>query len=303
MLTVKRIIEKFDLKVVAGESKIDNVIEIHGLNRGGIELSGNTVDTHLKRIVLLGTKEKNFLDTLSDDIKVKRYRNLIEKHPPAIIISSNYEDAVVANLCEEYNIPLLKSSMGSSEITITIGNYLSEQLVKRKTIHGTLMEIYGEGILILGESGIGKSEIAMELIKKGHMFIADDAVAVGRIGGSLNGIADAVAKNFIEVRGLGILNVSRMFGIEKIKSQTNIMAVVELIRPEKGNQDFERIGSSQNYKSIEGVNINYYKFPVTPGRKISDLIESAVVDLKLKREGYNSANEFMLNLEKVKNEQ
>jgi HPr kinase/phosphorylase len=303
MLTVKKIVEKFDLKVIAGEQNIDNLIEIHGLNRGGIELSGNTVHNHLKRIVLLGTKEKDFLDTLSEDIRIKRYRNLIEKHPPAIIISNNYEDDLVKKLCDEYNIPLLKSSMGSSEITITIGNYLSEQLVKRKTIHGTLMEIYGEGILILGESGIGKSEIAMELIKKGHMFVADDAVAVGRIGGALNGIPDVVAKNFIEVRGLGILNVSRMFGIEKIKSQTNIMAVIELMRPEKDNQDFERIGNTQNYKTIEGVKISYYKFPVTPGRKISDLIETAVVDLKLKREGYNSANEFLINLEKVKSEQ
>jgi len=166
------------------------------------------------------------------------------------------------------------------------------------------MNIYGDGVLIIGESGTGKSEIAMELLKSGHLFVADDAVMVYNFGQSLYGHASDVARHFIEVRGLGILNVCRMFGRQKTLRETKINVVCEIVNPiDKDGKNtlnkFERIGQKQSYEIIRGVKIPKYYIPLTVGRSAATLIESAVSDYKLKLSGYNSANEYMKNFNDV----
>jgi HPr kinase/phosphorylase len=147
---------------------------------------------------------------------------------------------------------------------------------------------------------VGKSELAMELIKKGHIFVADDAIDVANVAGRLFGIPNAIANNFIEVRGLGVLNIPKMFGVEKIQNSSNVDLIIELVRDDNVNtQTFERVGNNTQYQYVEKVKIPYYKLPITPGRKMSDLIESAVVDFKLKERGYNSGEEFIKNFNKI----
>ncbi|CAF0760593.1 unnamed protein product [Didymodactylos carnosus] len=274
-----------------------------GLNRAGIELSGNRVYQNLYRLVLLGQKEHDYLQTLTTSIRKERYELVLSLKPPAILLSKNFVDPALVKLCEQHGIPLLRSeTMSSSDLQTTIGSFLAEELMPFNMIHGVLLEMSGEGILIQGPSGIGKSEIALELMKKGHMLIGDDAIAVGRISQRLLGKADAIVRNFMEVRGLGILNVSRMFGIDRIKRSTYISACVELIKTDNDKHvDFERVGSEQQMMMIEGVKVPYYRFPVSPGRKVADLIEAAVIDLKLRREGHNSAQEFLAQHDKISN--
>jgi HPr kinase/phosphorylase len=155
-------------------------------------------------------------------------------------------------------------------------------------------------VLLTGKSGIGKSEVAMELIKKGHIFVADDAIDVANIAGRILGKPNAIANNFIEVRGLGILNIPKMFGVEKTQTSSNIDVVIELVRDDDVNsQIFERIGNENRYQYIEKAKVSYYKLPISPGRKMSDLIESAVVDFKLKQRGYNSGEDFITNYNKL----
>jgi HPr kinase/phosphorylase len=167
------------------------------------------------------------------------------------------------------------------------------------TVHGTLINVYGVGVLLQGESGVGKSEVALELVRKGHLFIADDAVDVANLADRLYGKPNAVANKFIEVRGLGILNIPRMLGIEKTQDSSNIDVVIELIIDDKKSLQFERLGVELKTKELEKVHIPYYKLPITPGRKMSDLIETTVIDLKLKQHGYSSAKNYIENYEKV----
>jgi HPr kinase/phosphorylase len=156
------------------------------------------------------------------------------------------------------------------------------------------------GVLIEGKSGVGKSETALELVKKGHMFIADDAVDIATISGKILAKPNPVAGRFIEIRGLGILNVSQMFGIEKTAPMSNIDVIVEMVKEEGSDVNFERIGSANKTKLLEKVKVPYYCLPITPGRKMSDLIEAAVIDFKLKQHGYNSAKEYMSNYKKTR---
>ncbi|MDE7433999.1 MAG: hypothetical protein K2M43_02640 [Mycoplasmoidaceae bacterium] len=178
---------------------------------------------------------------------------------------------------------------------------MNTQLANYTLIHGTLINVYGIGVLIQGESGVGKSEVAMELVKKGHLFVADDAVDVTSIGGKLHAKPNDISSSFIEVRGIGILNVPKMFGVEKVERSSDIDLVIELKKVEGtiSRQGFDRVGNQIKYKKLVGEKVPYYSLPVTPGRKMSELVEAAVIDFKLKLDGYSSAQEYQKNYRKV----
>jgi HPr kinase/phosphorylase len=179
-----------------------------------------------------------------------------------------------------------------------VAAWINEQMAEYKMIHGTLVSVYGMGVLLQGESGVGKSELALELVRKGHIFVADDAVDVTNLADRLYGKPNAVANKFIEVRGLGILNIPKMLGIEKTQDSTNIDLIIEIINDANRQIEFDRLGNKQQYKMIENVKVPYYRLPVTPGRKMSDLVETAVIDLKLKQQGYSSAEDYIRNFKK-----
>lgn len=305
-LKVREIIDRFDLKILSctKEGLKEGKILSFGFNRAGIELAGYSIHERLNRAVLLGRKENEFIKQMKEEDRNKSFDNLVKKKPVVIILSQSFEDLDIIKHCDKYGVLLLKSeNMSSTEIHESIGAYISERLAPSETLHGVALEIFGEGVLIQGESGVGKSEIALELIKRSHTFIGDDAIDVIKIAGRIFAKPNKVTKNFIEVRGLGILNVSRMFGIEKIKYSTNLSLVIKLIKIEDNKKvNFERVGNEQQFITMQKIQIPVYVFPVTSGRNMADLIESAVIDLKLRREGYNSAEEFMKNLNEINKE-
>lgn len=305
-LKVREIIDRFDLKILSctKEELKEGKILSFGFNRAGIELAGYSIHERLNRAVLLGRKENEFIKQMKEEDRNKSFDNLVKKRPVVIILSQSFEDLDIIKHCDKYDVLLLKSeNMSSTEIHESIGAYISERLAPSETLHGVALEIFGEGVLIQGESGVGKSEIALELIKRSHTFIGDDAIDVSKIAGRIFAKPNKVTKNFIEVRGLGILNVSRMFGIEKIKYSTNLSLVIKLIKIEDNKKvNFERVGNEQQFITMQKIQIPVYVFPVTSGRNMADLIESAVIDLKLRREGYNSAEEFMKNLNEINKE-
>lgn len=298
---VSEIVENFDLKVIH-KGNLDNKIAVPGLYRAGIELAGKKVFDELSSVVMWSSVETKFLDMLkNNNQKLQIIKNVIDMKPPMILLTKNFGyEKLVKKAVNGTNVVVCKTPMESAESNITIATFISEKIAKYNTIHGTLLNIYGKGVLLKGDSGVGKSEIAMELIKQGHIFVADDAIDVTNFAGKLLGHANAIANEFIEVRGLGILNIPRMFGLEKISDSSQIDVVVELVKVDNlDKENFERLGNNQRYISIEKVKLPYYKLPVSPGRKISDLIETVVVDLKLKGNGYNSAEEYIANYEKI----
>ena len=302
-ITVQSLIDQFDFEVLY-KGNVRNKISIPSLNRTGIELASQLIFNKLLTTVLWSTNESRFLDSLNLSEVKKRFKFVLSLNPPVIIVTKHFSyTQELLSIAKDFSTVIIRSSMSSSELYLTVASWINEKLAKYTMVHGTLISVFGLGVLIQGESGVGKSEVAMELIKKGHLFVADDAVDVTNIGGKLHGKTNAVSSSFIEVRGIGILNVAKMFGVEKVEKSASIDLVVEMKKVDSNvtlqRQDFERVGKQTKYKTINGVNVPLYVLPITPGRKMSDLVETAVTDYKLKQEGYSSANEYIQNYRKV----
>ncbi|MDR3257189.1 MAG: HPr(Ser) kinase/phosphatase [Mycoplasmataceae bacterium] len=299
-IPIKSLIKKFNFEVLyKGSSR--NKIQIPSLNRTGVELaSKHIVFENIISAVLWSGNESKFLSQLSKKKVLESINNVLELKPPVIIITKAFQQVEqLLKLAKHYSTTIIFSPMPSAQLYVTVAQWINEQMAEYTTIHGTLVSVYGVGVLLQGESGVGKSEVALELVRKGHLFIADDAVDVTNLADRLYGRPNAIANKFIEVRGLGILNIPRMLGIEKTQDSSVIDVVIELVLDDKKTMQFERLGDHLNVKVLEKVQVPYYKLPITPGRKMSDLIETAVIDLKLKQHGYSSAEDYMDNYEKV----
>ncbi|WP_412032519.1 HPr(Ser) kinase/phosphatase [Malacoplasma muris] len=295
----KNIIDKFDFKVehVGFEKEIKST----RMTRTGLELSGYFSLETINACILWGKEEFNYLETFDLNTKIKKVENIFKLAPPVVILSRSFAPTHwLINLATIYNITIISTSLSSSDINTRINLFLSESLSKSITIHGNLLEIYGQGVMIIGESGMGKSETTIELVKDGHLFIADDAIECKKIFDKVMGSPSPIAKGFMEVRGLGIIDVARLFGIEKIKESTHIDVIIELVEFKPNIHNFERLGKDLQYKEIHGIKIPYYLVPVTSGKKISDLIEVIVANLKLIQSGYNSFNEFIQKSKEIK---
>lgn len=300
-IPVQSLINQFDFEVLY-KGNIHNKIAIPSLNRTGIELATKIVFNKILSTVVWSTNESRFLASLkSDDEIEKRFKFVLDLTPPAIIITKHFAyPELLLKVAQKYNTVILRSELNSSQLYLTVAQWITEQLADYNTVHGTLINVFGVGVLVQGESGVGKSEVAMELVKKGHLFVSDDAVDIANIGGKLHGKANAISSSFIEVRGIGILNVSKMFGVEKVETSSPINLIVEMKKVDRiERQDFERVGKEIKYKILDGVKVPYYLLPITPGRKMSELVETAVIDYKLKQLGYSSAKEYLENYRKV----
>lgn len=293
-MTWKNIKDAFNYEIVnSGEER---VIESSRITRAGLELSGFMPHKIFKAIVLWGKEEFEYLNQFDLNIQIQKISFVFASKPPLLITSRSFkiQDWLLA-LARKFDVAILQTEQSSSDITTMTNLYLVTNLTAYKTIHGNLLEIYGKGVLILGSSGIGKSEVTMELIKKGHMFVADDAVDCANIFNKIVAKPNIISKDFMEVRGLGIINIPRLFGIEKTKSSTEINIIIEIVELKNDKYDFERLGKEIAYKDILGAKIPYYLVPINYGRKISDIIEIIVANLKLSESGYNSFKEFEKN--------
>lgn len=267
------------------------------INRPGLILSGYEDFFENDRIQIVGLSEISYLSGLPILEKQLSLERFFEKHPAAVLISRNLEPLPeFLNYAKKYEVPILRTSEMTTDCMATMITYLGVELAERITRHGVLVEVYGEGILIVGDSGIGKSETAVELIKRGHRLIADDAVEIRKVSSTtLVGQAPDNIRHYIEVRGIGIINASRIFGMGAVKTTENINMIIQL-EPWDSEKIYDRLGLEEEYITILGIKVPAIVVPVKPGRNLAIIIETAAMNNRQKKMGYNAANELMKNL-------
>ncbi len=297
-VTLARIIKEHNLESVFLPKSADEIeINSSDVNRPGLEMIGyyEFFDNH--RIQILGKTESSYLEKLSDNEFNDVVNKLFGCNPPAVVISRGLDIAdKLKPFAEKHSIALLKTNMGTSEFMASLIAFLNLQLAPRITRHGVLVEVYGEGILLLGESGVGKSETAIELVKRGHRLIADDAVEIRKVSSkSLVGSAPDNIRHFIELRGIGIINASRIFGAGAVKLTEKIDLVINL-EPWDMNKVYDRMGLESQTTEILGLDIASLTIPVKPGRNLAVIIEVAAMNNRQKKLGYNAAEDLLNKL-------
>ena len=297
-ITLKKIIEDFELEIIHLSKPAEDVhIVTNEVNRPGIVLTGYTDYFDPLRIQILGWTELGFLQNMSDEEQEKALGKWLSLHPAAAVVTRGLEiPQCMIDACEKHDVPLLKTHQETSPFLAALIAELNRELAPRITRHGVLVEVYGEGVLIVGESGAGKSETAIELIKRGHRLIADDAVEIRKVSyNTLEGSSPSNIRHFIELRGIGIINARRIFGMGAVKLSEKINMVVKL---EQWNPDkvYDRMGVDTEYINIMNVNLPITVVPVKPGRNLAIIIEVAAMNNRQKKMGYNAAKELLHQL-------
>lgn len=290
-----------NLEKVIREMKLDRLyypnkevlIDTADLNRPGLQITGFFDYFDPSRIQVFGMVENTYLAGLSSEVRYNSLKRLFEKQISAVILTRNSNaSAEMLKLAEEFETPVLRTSQPTSSFTSSLNAYLNVELAPRITRHGVLVEVYGQGVLILGESGVGKSETAVELIKRGHRLVADDAVEIKKVSSkSLIGVSPDIIRHFIEIRGIGIVDVKNIFGMGAIKESEKIDMIIHLEAWEKGKQ-YDRLGLVDEYTNILGLDIPSLTIPVKPGRNLAVIFEVAAMNNRQKRMGYNAAEEL-----------
>ena len=297
-ISLDRIINEFSLVSVNMPQEAEQIfVSTSEINRPGLQIAGYYEYFDERRIQILGMSEIGFLKHFTDGKKRQRLGEFFAKKPVAVIIARDLnDDEVYKELAKEHGVPLLVTAEATSEFTSALIAFLNLHLAPRITRHGVLVEVYGEGILLLGESGVGKSETAIELVKRGHRLIADDAVEIRRVSSkSLVGTAPDNIRHFIELRGIGIINASRIFGVGAVKLTEKIDLVINM-EPWDINKTYDRMGLESQQTEILGLNIPSLTIPVKPGRNLAVIIEVAAMNSRQKKLGYNAAEDLLSRL-------
>ena len=297
-VALEKVISEFKLEVLYVPHPPEEIlISNNDVNRPGLQLMGfyEYFDPH--RIQITGKMEFAYMDTIDEETRKARWDLLFSQKIPALVITRDlpaYPEMLA--VAQKYETPLLRSKESTSTFLSGLIAFLNLNLAPRITRHGVLIEVYGEGILILGESGVGKSETAIELVKRGHRLVADDAVEIRKVSNiSLVGSSPENIRHFLELRGIGIINVRRLFGMGAIKVTEKIDLVVELEQwnPEKV---YDRTGIDNQFTTILGVKIPSLTIPIKPGRNLAIILEVAAMNNRQKKMGYNAAEELMARL-------
>ncbi len=290
---VSELVQQFHLEVAAGENGLRRTIETDDLNRPGLEMAGYFTYYPAERAQILGRTEIAFLETLTVDVRRDRMERLCNEHTPCIIVARGMQPpAELLEVANARDIPVLRSNVATTILLSRITNFLEQRLAPSATIHGVLVDVYGVGMLITGGSGIGKSETALELVKRGHRLVADDAVEIRQTADNrLFGSAPDLIRHLLEIRGLGILNVMTLFGAGAVRNQKNISLVVRLENWEQGKQ-YDRLGLDEEMTKIIDTDIPLLTVPVRPGRNLAVILEVAAMNFRLKRMGLNAALQF-----------
>ena len=294
-VSLECIIKEFSLETVyLSQGAQEILIENTEINRPGLQFCGYYEYYDSKRIQILGRSELSYLYELPEDKYLEAVKAFFDTKPAAVIVTRNIEikDELTA-AAKECDVPLLRTGDSTSGFLSALIAFLNVQLAPRITRHGVLVEVYGEGILLLGESGVGKSETAIELVKRGHRLIADDAVEIRRVSSkSLVGSSPDNIRHFIELRGIGIINASRIFGAGAVKLTEKLDLVINI---EPWNQDkvYDRMGLDNETTEILGLKIPSITVPVKPGRNLAVIIEVAAMNNRQKKLGYNAAHDLL----------
>ncbi|MCL2852998.1 MAG: HPr(Ser) kinase/phosphatase [Defluviitaleaceae bacterium] len=290
-IKLQELIDKFELNVFTQGADISSKdVKVAEVNRPGLQLAGYYDYFNQDRLQILGMVEYTFLRKMDSGQRAEAFRKLCGHSLPAIILSRGLEPfAELLEIAEACDVPILQYSNSTSELMGELVRWLRVKLAPRVTLHGVLLDVFGEGILLLGESGVGKSETALELIHRGHRLVADDSVEVKKVSNqTLVGSCPDIIRYFIELRGIGIIDVKQMFGVESVKDTQTIDLVIQLEIWDK-NKEYDRLGASEEYIEILGNNVVCNRIPIRPGRNLAIICESAAINHRQKKMGYNSA--------------
>ena len=288
------LVEEFHLEVAYKATDYEAIrLTVEDVARPGLQLAGYFDHFEPMRLQVMGNVEMSYVSKLTPAQRAITFDRLFSYKFPALIISRNMTpDPECLEMARKHNVTLLRSPETTSAIVSMVITYLKDALAPRITRHGVLMEVYGEGLLLLGESGIGKSETAVELVKRGHRLIADDAVEIRKVSrGSVIGTAPRLIRNYVEMRGIGIVNVAKLFGMGAVKMENEINLVVNIV-PWNNNEHYDRLGVEDRFMDILGVQIPVNTIPVTPGRNLAVILEVAAMNNRQRKMGYNPALEF-----------
>ncbi len=293
-IPLSKVIDEFNLEVFHLPDSADNIsITCARVNRPGLQMAGFYDYYEQSRLQIIGKMENHFINNLPKNQRYERLDSFFLSGPAGVIMTShNPIPEEMLELAQKHRVPLLRTGERTSEFMAALIAYLNVELGPRITRHGVLIEVYGEGILLLGDSGVGKSETAIELVKRGHRLIADDAVEIKRVSATtLVGQAPEIIRHYVELRGIGIVDVRRLFGMGAIKLTEKIDMVINLENWIEGKM-YDRLGIDEQTTDILGIKVPMIVLPVRPGRNLSVVIEVAAMNNRQKRMGYNTAEEF-----------
>ena len=293
-VSITALAKKFNLRNLTNQINTDKIkLLTPDINRPALQLSGFYEYFDHDRVQIIGNVEMGYLDSLSEEEKYFTLERLVEHEIPCIIFSRNREPGQrFIDLAAKNGVPVLVSAQTTSDLMAEVIRWLNVELAPTISIHGVLVDVYGEGVLIMGESGIGKSEAALELIKRGHRLVSDDVVEIRKVSDdTLVGSAPGITRHFIELRGIGIIDVKTLFGVESVKNTQSIDMVIKL---EDWNRDkeYDRLGLEEQYTEFLGNKVVCHQIPIRPGRNLAIIVESAAVNYRQKKMGYNAAREL-----------
>ena len=296
MASVKltKMIDMYNLKNCTPDIDISGIrIKIPDINRPALQLVGYFEHFDSDRVQVIGYVEYSYIQHMDEEEKVKAYDALMSKKFPCIIFCRDMEpDEAIIAAGNKYGVPILVTETATSAFTAELVRWLNVELAPCISIHGVLVDVFGEGVLIMGESGIGKSEAALELIKRGHRLVTDDVVEIRRVSDeTLIGTAPDMTRHFIELRGIGIIDVKTLFGVESVKETQSINMVIKLEEWSR-DKDYDRLGLEENYTEFLGNKVVCHAIPIRPGINLAIIVETAAVNHRQKKMGYNAAQEF-----------
>ncbi|MCS7054421.1 MAG: HPr(Ser) kinase/phosphatase [Ignavibacterium sp.] len=281
------------LQLVTKNHSLDKKLIDQNLHRPGLALAGFVDLFSYKRVQVFGNTELMYLDKLSSDLRRKSLENIFKFDIPCIIVTNgNKVNEDLLEYAEKFSVPIFVTEFSTTKLVYLLSDFLDDQFAPRLTVHGSFVDVYGIGILFMGDSGIGKSEVTLDLVERGHRLVADDVIILTKKGeGILMGSGVEISKHFMEIRGLGLINVAKMFGIRAIRYQKRLEIVVEL-EIWKDDGDYTRTGLENKTLNIMDVEIPYVKLPIIPGKNITVISEVIALNYLLKHYGYDSARDF-----------
>ena len=293
-VTITELIEKLGLRNMTMELDTDAIVLVHpDVNRPALQLTGFFDHFDKDRVQIIGYVEQAYLDKLTPERRHEVYDALISSQIPCLLLSRGMKpEEDVLELCNHYGVPCMVSEKTTSDLMAEVIRWLNVKLAPMISIHGVLVDVFGEGVLIMGESGIGKSEAALELIKRGHRLVSDDVVEIRRVSDeTIIGSAPDITRHFIELRGIGIIDVKTLFGVESVKDTQAIDMVIKLEEWDR-EKEYDRLGMEDQYTEFLGNKVVCHSIPIRPGRNLAIIVESAAVNYRQKKMGYNAAREL-----------
>ncbi|MGN1378569.1 MAG: HPr(Ser) kinase/phosphatase [Dorea sp.] len=291
---LQKIVEKMNLKNLTPDVDLsESFVEVPDINRPALQLTGFFEHFDSDRVQIIGYVEYTFLEKMEEEKKKEIYRTFLSYPIPCLVFCRNLPpEEMLLEMAEKANVPVFQTEKKTSEFTSELIRWLNVELAPCISIHGVLVDVYGVGVLIMGESGIGKSEAALELIKRGHRLVSDDVVEIRRVSDeTLVGSAPDITRHFIELRGIGIVDVKTLFGVLSVRETENIDLVITL---EEWNRDkeYDRLGLEEEYTEFLGNKVVCHHLPIRPGRNLAIIVETAAINHRQKQMGYNAAQEL-----------